>query len=32
MLRENNQKEYDFLRFLAEVEGTNAEALLKLVE
>ncbi len=32
MLREPNQKEYDFLRFLAEVEGKNAVNLLNLVE
>ena len=32
MLREPNQKEYDFLRFLAEVEGENATKLLNLVE
>jgi len=30
--REPNQKEYDFLRFLAEVEGSNASNLLNLVD
>jgi hypothetical protein len=30
--REPNQKEYDFMRFLAEVEGENANYLLNLVE
>lgn len=32
MINETTQKEFDFLRFLAEVEGENAENLLNLVE